>query len=91
MAQVVVINEPTGGRAGLPRGSSGIRVAPHTSVTGLNYREEGGHAGTDGGYSIGFVTGSAGSHDRVDKLESTLRHCLGLAPIPATSEPPAGS
>jgi CubicO group peptidase (beta-lactamase class C family) len=48
-----------------------------------------GGTSTDGGYSIGFVTGSAGSHDRVDELESALRHCLGLAPIPAISEPRA--
>ena len=46
-----------------------------------------GGTSTAGGYTIGFVTGSAGSHDRVDKLENTLRNCLGLAPIPATSDP----
>jgi CubicO group peptidase (beta-lactamase class C family) len=53
----------------------------------------GNYGGTsiEGGYSIGFVTGSVGSHDRVDKLENTLRNCLGLAPIPATSDPPPGS
>ena len=33
---------------------------------------------TAGGYSIGFVTGSAGGYDRVDALENTLRNCLGL-------------
>jgi len=37
------------------------------------------------------VTGSVGSHDRADKLENALRECLGLAPIPATGNPPAGS
>jgi CubicO group peptidase (beta-lactamase class C family) len=31
------------------------------------------------GYTIGFVTGSAGDHDRVDLLESALRECLGLS------------
>jgi hypothetical protein len=36
---------------------------------------------TSGGYAIGFVTGSAGSFDRADALESTLRSCLGLLPI----------
>jgi len=51
----------------------------------------GSYAGTNtaGGYTIGFVTGSAGSFDRIEKLESTLRDCLGLAPIPAASDPPA--
>ena len=42
-----------------------------------------GGANTVGGYTVGFVTGSAGNHDRVDKLENTLRECLGLGPIPA--------
>jgi CubicO group peptidase (beta-lactamase class C family) len=32
----------------------------------------------EGGYALGFVTGSMGSHDRVDGLEETLRRCLGL-------------
>ena len=36
----------------------------------------------DGGYSIGFVTGSAGDFDRVDALENVLRDCLGLPPLP---------
>jgi CubicO group peptidase (beta-lactamase class C family) len=36
---------------------------------------------TDGGYAIGFVTGSVGSHDRLDALENTLRECLGLGPL----------
>jgi CubicO group peptidase (beta-lactamase class C family) len=44
------------------------------SGTGGSY----GGTGTEGGYSIGFVTGSAGNHDRVDHLESALRSCLGL-------------
>lgn len=35
---------------------------------------------TAGGYTIGFVTGSAGSHDRVEALEKTLRDCLALQP-----------
>jgi hypothetical protein len=43
----------------------------------------GSYGGTDtaAGYSIGFVTGSAGDHDRVDALENALRDCLGLAPL----------
>jgi CubicO group peptidase (beta-lactamase class C family) len=53
----------------------------------------GNYAGTNtaGGYTIGFVTGSAGSFDRVDKLENALRDCLGLAPIPATSDQDSAS
>ena len=45
-----------------------------------------GGASTAGGYTVGFVTGSVGSYDRVDTLENTLRECLGLAPIPATGD-----
>ena len=33
---------------------------------------------TSGGYTIGFVTGSVGSFDRIDALEAVLRDCLGL-------------
>jgi len=50
-----------------------------------------GGASTAGGYTVGFVTGSVGSHDRVDTLENTLRECLGLAPISANGNPPPGS
>jgi hypothetical protein len=47
----------------------------------------GNYAGTstEGGYSIGFVTGSVGSYDRVGSLENTLRECLAWRP----SRPPA--
>ena len=48
-----------------------------------------GGTSTAGGYSLGFVTGSAGNFDRVDALENTLRDCLGLPRIPAASDPPA--
>jgi len=53
----------------------------------------GNYAGTStkGGYSIGFVTGSVGSHDPVDTLENTLRECLGLAPLPAAGDPATDS
>ena len=34
-----------------------------------------------GGYSIGFVTGSAGDHDRLERVEDALRDCLGLPPL----------
>ena len=50
-----------------------------------------GGTSTAGGYTVGFVTGSVGGYDRVDKLENTLRECLGLGPIPAAGDPPAGS
>ena len=36
-----------------------------------------GGTSTAGGYTVGFVTGSVGGYDRVDKLENTLRECLG--------------
>ena len=38
-----------------------------------------------------FATGSAGTQDRVDALEDTLRNCLGLPPLPGTSNPPQPS
>lgn len=41
-----------------------------------------GGTSTAGGYSIGFVTGSAGGFERVDALENALRSCLGLPPAP---------
>lgn len=34
-----------------------------------------------GGYSIGFVTGSAGDHERSERVEDALRDCLGLPPL----------
>jgi len=45
----------------------------------------GNYAGTStaGGYTIAFVTGSVGNHDRLDALENTLRDCLGLPPFPS--------
>lgn len=45
----------------------------------------GNYAGTStaGGYTIAFVTGSVGNHDRLDALDNTLRDCLGLPPFPA--------
>ncbi|HEY7324451.1 MAG TPA: serine hydrolase domain-containing protein [Streptosporangiaceae bacterium] len=44
----------------------------------------GSYGGTSsaGGYSIGFVTGSAGDFDRLEALENALRSCLGLPPVP---------
>jgi CubicO group peptidase (beta-lactamase class C family) len=40
----------------------------------------GGHS-VAGGYSIGFVTGSAGDHARLERLENTVRDGLGLPPL----------
>jgi len=41
---------------------------------------------TEGGYSIAFVTGSMGAHDRGTALENSVRDCLGLTPLaPETS------
>lgn len=37
-----------------------------------------GGAVTAGGYTIGFVTGSVGTEDRLTPVENTLRSCLGL-------------
>jgi CubicO group peptidase (beta-lactamase class C family) len=68
------------------------RVFGHDNAWGLGFGIDddgygmgglgGNYGGTcvTGGYSIGFVTGSVGSFDRVDTLENTLRDCLGLPP-----------
>ena len=37
-----------------------------------------GGASTRGGYAIAFVTGTMGTHERVETLENALRGCLGL-------------
>jgi CubicO group peptidase (beta-lactamase class C family) len=55
-----------------------------------------GWASTVGGYTFGFVTARAGTHDRADEVENALRDCLGLrplddgAPAPAVGALPAG-
>ena len=45
----------------------------------------GSYAGTStaGGYSIAFLTGSVGTHEREMALENALRDCLGLKPLEA--------
>jgi hypothetical protein len=50
----------------------------------------GSYGGTSnaGGYSVGFVTGTLGGHDRAETLENTLRECLGVPPLPG---PAAGA
>jgi CubicO group peptidase (beta-lactamase class C family) len=43
-----------------------------------------GHLGPtsdDGCYVLAFVTGSMGTHDRVDRIENAFRECVGLAPL----------
>lgn len=76
------------------RAGSGVRRGQRLgarlfgSDNGYGMGELGGnYAGTStqGGYSIGFVTGSVESYDRVDTLENTLRQCLAWRP----SRPPA--
>jgi hypothetical protein len=42
----------------------------------------GSYAGTADGYAIGFVTGTMGDHDRVDRVENAYRACAGLPPLP---------
>jgi CubicO group peptidase (beta-lactamase class C family) len=44
-----------------------------------------GGASTDGGYTIGFMTGTLGGHG-IDLLENTLRDCLGVEPLPAAGQ-----
>jgi CubicO group peptidase (beta-lactamase class C family) len=41
-----------------------------------------GGTSTVGGYTVGFITGSVGSHDRSEALENALRDCLGVPPLP---------
>jgi hypothetical protein len=40
-----------------------------------------GGASTKGGYAISFVTGTMGTHQRVETLENTLRACIGVPPL----------
>ncbi len=47
-----------------------------------------GGTSTAGGYSVGFVTGTVGSHDRSEAIENALRDCLGIPPLPGTGTPP---
>jgi len=34
-----------------------------------------------GGYAIGFVTGTMGTHEREERVENALRGCIGLPPL----------
>lgn len=40
-----------------------------------------GWACTNGGYAYGFVTGTMGSHDRSDSVETAFREVIGLPPL----------
>lgn len=40
-----------------------------------------GWASPVGGYAYGFVTGTAGTHERSDVVEDALRGCIGLPPL----------
>ncbi len=40
-----------------------------------------GEAAGDDFYVVAFVTGSLGTHERVDRIENVFRECLGLAPL----------
>jgi CubicO group peptidase (beta-lactamase class C family) len=45
----------------------------------------GSYGGTSivGGYTVGFLTGTVGGHDRAEALENALRGCLGVPPLTA--------
>ena len=69
------------------------RVFGHENAWGLGFAVEdgggygmgglgGSYAGTADGYAIGFVTGTMGDHDRVDRVENVFRDCVGLPPLP---------
>jgi CubicO group peptidase (beta-lactamase class C family) len=73
---------------------SGVdRVFGHENAWGLGFGIDedgfgmgglgGSYAGasTRGGYAIAFVTGTMGTHERVEILENTMRGCIGLPPI----------
>jgi CubicO group peptidase (beta-lactamase class C family) len=73
------------------------RVFGHENAWGLGFGIDDGSYGmgglggnyggtcTEGGYTIGFVTGSIGNFDRADALENALRSCLGLPPLSSAS------
>jgi CubicO group peptidase (beta-lactamase class C family) len=74
--------------------STGVdRVFGHENTWGLGFGLDedgfgmgglgGSYAGasTRGGYAIAFVTGTMGTHERVESLENTMRGCIGLPSI----------
>jgi CubicO group peptidase (beta-lactamase class C family) len=68
------------------------RVFGHENAWGLGFAIDGdgygmgglggSYAGAIDGYAIGFVTGTMGGHDRVDRVENAFRACVGLPPLP---------
>jgi CubicO group peptidase (beta-lactamase class C family) len=40
-----------------------------------------GETAGEGFYIVAFVTGSMGTHDRIDRIENAFRDCVGLAPL----------
>jgi len=48
------------------------------SYAGVGHRSD---TGRDEFYIVAFVTGSMGTHDRIDRIENTFRDCVGLAPL----------
>ena len=89
-----------GGHPAVRRAGPGVRrgqrleLGLSVSDNGYGMGELGGnYAGTstEGGYSIGFVTGSVGSYDRVDTLENTLRQCPARRPSWPPVHPAADS
>ena len=75
--------------------ASGVdRVFGEQATFGLGFGMDGDGFGMGGiggsyagvsrdGYAIAFLTGSMGTHDRIDRLDNTLRSCLGLPPLGA--------
>jgi CubicO group peptidase (beta-lactamase class C family) len=76
-----------------PQATGIDRVFGHKNTWGLGFGLDddgfgmgglgGSYAGasTRGGYAIAFVTGTMGTHDRVETLENALRGCIGLPSI----------
>jgi hypothetical protein len=51
---------------------------------GFGMGGSGGHYGgwsAVGGYALGFVTGTMGTHERVQRIEAALREAIGAPPL----------
>ena len=62
--------------------SWGLGVAVDDDGFGMG--GSGGHYGgwsAVGGYAIGFVTGTMGTHERVERIEAALREAIGVPPL----------
>jgi CubicO group peptidase (beta-lactamase class C family) len=63
-------------------GSWGLGVA--VDEDGFGMGGSGGHYGgwsAVGGYALGFVTGTMGTHERVQRIEAALREAIGAPPL----------